>query len=403
MRKISAIAVAFFAIGCRDEHVNAGAAQQTVIRAPTAEVPPLNFKSGATWGDGAVEYLGSNISPQYPNAGDDVVVQHAFVARRAPLPALDLFVHIIDAQSREYIGQMDHPFQNGAAPTQSWQVGLVMVDELRFKMPDSSRPLQLLVGFFTPNGRTPGDRSDKFFSDNRAIGPILAKFTPAPIPTYEIFKAKKPPTIDGNLNDPVWTTAPVAKLVRSFEGTSTTRATTFRMLWDDAFIYVGFDAEDSDVWGTLRNHDDAIYTEEAVEVFFDADGDGATYNELEVSPRNVTFDAEFVTRRSDLPTAIKWESGMVSAVAVRGTLDNPRDTDKGWTTEMKIPIAKLTHIPHIPPQEGDVWRFNAYRLEHLKRGSDVEGQAYSPVFVGDFHNLQRFAQLRFSQRETAAR
>jgi hypothetical protein len=30
------------------------------------------------------------------------------------------------------------------------------------------------------------------------------------------------------------------------------------------------------VWGALRNKDDPIYNEDVAEVFFDADGDGAT-------------------------------------------------------------------------------------------------------------------------------
>jgi len=130
-------------------------------------------------------------------------------------------------------------------------------------------------------------------------------------------------------------------------------------------------------------------------VFLDADGNGATYNELEVSPHNVIFDAAFVTRRSDLPTAMKWDSGMVSAVKVNGTIDDDSDTDQGWTVEMKIPLKNLYDVPRLPPQKGDKWRFNAYRLEHLKRRTSIEGQAFSPLFQGDFHNLPRFGWLVF--------
>ncbi|HYX90877.1 MAG TPA: hypothetical protein VE782_04910, partial [Myxococcaceae bacterium] len=64
------------------------------------------------------------------------------------------------------------------------------------------------------------------------------------------------------------------------------------------------------------------------------------------------------------------------------------------TVEMRIPYAPLAQVPHVPPQPGDRWRFNLYRLEHVGR-SRVEGQAFSPLYVGDFHNLARFAWLVF--------
>jgi hypothetical protein len=49
----------------------------------------------------------------------------------------------------------------------------------------------------------------------------------------------------------------------------------------------------------------------------------------------------------------------------------------------------------VPPQKGDRWRFNAYRLEHLARRTNIEGQSFSPLFVGDFHALPRFGWLVF--------
>jgi len=53
-------------------------------------------------------------------------------------------------------------------------------------------------------------------------------------------------------------------------------------------------------------------------------------------------------------------------------------------------------VPHVPPQPGDRWRFNLYRLEMPDRKS-AQGQAYSPLFVGDFHAVDRFAWLVFER------
>jgi hypothetical protein len=226
------------------------------------------------------------------------------------------------------------------------------------------------------------------------FGPELGAQAPN-LPEYQALQTKRAPVIDGTLGKEEWDRAAVAELVGSFDGSKPTLRTTFRILWDDRNLYLGFDSEDPDVWGKLLKHDDPIYNEEVVEVFLDANADGKSYNELQVSPRNVTFDASFVARRSDLPTAMAWESAMKTAVQVRGTLDDPGDRDDGWSAEMQIPFKSLTELPNLPPKPGDRWRFNAYRLEHLQR-RQIEGSAFSPLYVGDFHHLPRFGWLQFN-------
>jgi hypothetical protein len=113
---------------------------------------------------------------------------------------------------------------------------------------------------------------------------------------------------------------------------------------------------------------------------------------VQVSPHNVIFDAYFPARRQGMDTG--WDSGMKTAVKVRGTVDNPSDRDERWTAELQIPFARLAEVPNRPPKQGDRWRFNLYRLEHLDR-SRVEGQSFSPTFEGDFHALPRFGWLTF--------
>jgi len=62
--------------------------------------------------------------------------------------------------------------------------------------------------------------------------------------------------------------------------------------------------------------------------------------------------------------------------------------------EMQIPFDRLAEVPNIPPKPGERWRFNLYRLEHHDRRT-VEGQSFSPLFIGDFHALPRFGWLVF--------
>jgi hypothetical protein len=313
--------------------------------------------------------------------GDQVTLRHFFRATGEVPRGYRFFIHVVDRETGQQLANLDHEIQQGAAPLGSWPLGKVIEDAHRFQMPEYPGTLQLRLGFWNDGGRLPVDAAPT--ADGVAL------------PEYHTSRATRPPVIDGKLEDEAWKAAPVVALGSSMDGSPTARKTVLRVSYDDANLYVAFDAEDPDVWGSLRKKDDPIYTEDACEVFIDADGDGATYNELQVSPHNVNFDASFVARRSDLAEAMKWESGMKTAVVVKGTIDDDSDVDQGWTAEMQIPLASLNHVPRLPPAKGDAWRFNAYRLEHLVRGKRVEGQAFSPLFVGDFHHLPRFGKLVF--------
>jgi hypothetical protein len=404
MRPLNFVCVVLALAACRDEQAGPKPKAPRVPQGMNAPVgqgvrtvdatPSLTFPSGGTWGNGAVVYLGSVVDPAKPKAGDQVSLKHYFKANTQVPPGYRFFMHVVDGASGKQVGNLDHELQGGAAPLGTWPVGKIIEDAHGFQMPNYPGALKLRLGFWNDQGRLRPDVPELSDAEGRVLGPTLES-PQVPLPEYHLPRTAKAPVIDGKLDDEAWKAAPEVTLQASFDGSPVTRKTTFRMLWDDTNVYVAFDAADPDIWGTKLKKDDDIYNEDAVEVFFDADGDGATYNELQVSPHNTNFDASFVTRRSDLPTAMAWESGMKSAVQVKGTLDNDSDTDERWTVEMQIPIANLNHVPHVPPVKGDVWRFNAYRLEHLVRLKQIEGQAFSPLFLGDFHNLPRFGRLVF--------
>jgi hypothetical protein len=366
-----------------------------VAAGATLEAPPadLTFKSGATWGQGAVQYLGSKLDPPRAVPGRPLRLQHYFRALKDPPQGFQFFTHLIEPQSRRMLANLDHELQGGAMPLASWPKGKVVEDVHELMIPQGfSGGVQVVLGFWRGDERLPVDDAAAHDGEHRMLGPPLEvdQGSGPDLPRYAVKRARKAPAIDGDLSDPAWQDGVPVDLAGSFDGRPPSVRTTARLLYDEQHLYVSFDCEDPHIWGTLFKRDEPIYAQEAVEIFLDADADGKTYNELQVSPNNTTFDAYFPERRTGMDLA--YDSGMKSAVKFKGTINNPSDRDEGWTVEMQIPVARLAKVPH-PPRKGDRWRFNLYRLDG--EAGRQEGMAFSPLFVGDFHHLPRFGWLDF--------
>jgi hypothetical protein len=211
---------------------------------------------------------------------------------------------------------------------------------------------------------------------------------------YVVHHTSGPIQIDGLLAEAAWDRAARAgPFGRSLDGKPSTVQTVARLLWDEDHLYVAFQVEDPDVSTPFGRDDEPLYTSNVVEIFLNPSGDLRRYDEIELAPSNALFDASFTGRRQGMD--LSWSSRARHAVHVDGTLNDSRDVDRGWTAELAIPFAALTGMPRPRPQRGDRWRFNLYRLRQGP-GRPGEGQAYSPPMVGDFHNVDRFATLRFA-------
>ncbi|MGA9521724.1 MAG: carbohydrate-binding family 9-like protein [Myxococcaceae bacterium] len=400
MRTTSYIAAAFVAAAlltsaCRDEQAGprhrplpqtaASSTGRTLQSAPS----DLTFRSTGTWADGAIRYLGSKVEPAHPQPGQAVRLTHYFQAVKTPPSGWSLFTHVIDPGTGAMLVNADHPIQGGAMPLDRWPVGAVIEDAHQISAPSGGG--RVVLGFWRDDARLPVDQAQAHDGTHRMLGPKLGGSSDEPLPEYQAKRTASAPRLDGDLSDEVWKNAPEIVLVGSMRGEPVRLRTTARILYDEQHLYVGFDAEDPDVWGTLLNRDDPIYGQEVVEVFLDANADGRTYNELQVSPNNTLFDAYFPARRQGMD--LSWDSKMQTAVKIRGTLNDPSDLDEGWSAEMKIPFGELAEVPRLP-KSGDRWRMNLYRLDLPDRRRQ-EGQSFSPVQVPDFHNLSRFGWLVF--------
>jgi hypothetical protein len=139
------------------------------------------------------------------------------------------------------------------------------------------------------------------------------------------------------------------------------------MLWDSTYFYVAAEMEEPHVWATLTSRDAVIYYDNDFEVFIDPDSDTHEYYELEINAFGTEWDLFLVKPYRDGGPALNaWDiQGLQTAVFVDGTLNDPSDTDHGWSVEIAIPWAVLAEAANrdVPPNGGDQWRVNFSRVQ----------------------------------------
>ena len=93
----------------------------------------------------------------------------------------------------------------------------------------------------------------------------------------------------------------------------------------------------------------------------------------------------------------------------RSQLNDPSDTDKGWTVELAFPWKGMKWLANgrsLPPKDGDTWRVFFGRFEKLvfgeKEVNPHPAWVWSPHGVYDTHLPELWTPVQFSRREVNA-
>ncbi len=161
-----------------------------------------------------------------------------------------------------------------------------------------------------------------------------------------------------------------------------------RICRDDTALYVRFDCDDRDIWGTYTQRDDSIFDEEVVEVFISSGAETPNfYYEFEVSPNGVLLDARIANptlHHADIQVDRSWDCTGLRWHAAR-------DDDAGhWWAALVIPWASIG--PADTP--ASCWRANFYRIER-PQDAEPEFSCWSPTMSdpADFHKPAYFGVL----------
>lgn len=200
-----------------------------------------------------------------------------------------------------------------------------------------------------------------------SVRPDRRPFNPRSHPVY---RTSAPVEVNGRLDESEWAAAPwTADFVdiRGEDGPTPRLRTRAKLLWDDEALYVAARLEDPNVWGTLTQRDTALFHNNNFEVFIDPDGDTHNYYELEVNALETIWDLLLLKPyRDGGPAVDAWDiRGLEVGVEVQGTLNDPSDTDEGWTVEIALPWRVLEEAAPEgrPPRAGEQWRLNFSRVQ----------------------------------------
>jgi hypothetical protein len=209
---------------------------------------------------------------------------------------------------------------------------------------------------------------------------------------YDVARTAMPIKVDGKLTETAWTRArTVGDFVNNLDGSPSKIQTEAKVLYDNDYVYFAFRSVDDNIWATLKRRDQHLWEEEVVEVFIQADSNQPSYIELEVNPLGTMLDIYLLDIRKPLHYE-SWNSEKLRwAVQVTGTADG-KEGDREWMCEIALPLEDVVTAPHRPPQPGDRWRMNMYRVEQRPKLAEL---AWSPTLQPDFHIPKRFGELVF--------
>ena len=219
--------------------------------------------------------------------------------------------------------------------------------------------------------------------------------TAAVKPSYVVHRAPAPVTIDGTVDAKEWAAAsPAMEFIFPWETqTGAKQKTHARMMWDDEFLYVVYESDDTDITGQVKTHDGFVYRDDTVELFLNVKPTQlAGYYCVEINVLGtimdyVCIDSQYYIRRLEM-------EGMKVGIKVDGTLNQRDDQDRGWSLELAIPWKNFSDMAR-PPVDGTVMTANLNRWDGVDPTRRLSVWADSKLNWPHPHAPANFGELKF--------
>jgi hypothetical protein len=206
------------------------------------------------------------------------------------------------------------------------------------------------------------------------------------VPTAPAVRRQGEVKVDGVLDEAGWQAAAwqtgFVSASSAVEGKNPPAAvqTRFKVLFDDDALYVGVECDEPNLdklVARYTEHDQDVYRDDCVEVFFDPAGEGRYYHHFVVNTKGAWYDDTGA------------DYGLVHAKLWEFPLQVGTQVDAGakqWRVEMRIPFAGLD----LRGSAKADWLFNVTRERYA--GGGLELSTWSPL-KGNFHAPRLFGKL----------
>jgi len=170
-----------------------------------------------------------------------------------------------------------------------------------------------------------------------------------------VTRTTEPITIDGVLDEPIWSATPtIGSLIQRQPdpGTVPSEKTDVRLLYDDGHLYIGvmaWDDEPEKVIGTQMARDAMLRSDDRIEILLDTFRDQRNAFYFATNPAGALVDG------------LAYANGALNTDWDAIWYVRTRRTDQGWVAEFSIPFKSLSF-----PEERGVWGFNISRSVHRK-------------------------------------
>lgn len=226
--------------------------------------------------------------------------------------------------------------------------------------------------------------------------------------------------MDGHLNEPDWQNVPWTNAFVDIEGDKMPAPlyrTRAKIMWDDNYLYIAAELEEPNIWATYTERNSVIFHENNFEVFIDPNGDTHTYYEYEVNALGTEWDLLLTKpyRNGGIPLSAWQISGLKKGICLKGSINNPSDTDTLWRVELAFPWKILNECAPDKrmPKHAEQWRINFSRVEwrldlidgKYEKRVDAETDrhypeynwVWSPTGVIDMHRPELWGYVQFSE------
>ncbi|MBO4630491.1 MAG: carbohydrate-binding family 9-like protein [Lentisphaeria bacterium] len=226
---------------------------------------------------------------------------------------------------------------------------------------------------------------------------------------------RQPVALDGKLDEAAWQKTPAYFLVHARE-----QYTSFhpeirkkfrngviepgkvRLLWDDKYLYIGFEFEDLDIVAEGTQDQNRHYRMGDVAEVFLKPQNKTWYWESYATPRGHKTVFFFLGRGLlGLPSGFPEKpalDGMKVAAFCYGTLNNSQDKDKKWTAEMAIPREEIAKIGEkLDPETPWLIFFGRYNYGIYLPWK--ENSSFPQQENGDYHIHEDYGMLKMKKTQ----